>query len=239
MKIPFYLLLFLIFSACSDSNTETPSTKAEQIKPPNKPEQIKPSTPAPILLKNQQALDKAQTELENQIKQLGQTTRNNLENNQNYEQFLTEHISSEDLDLLYNQEIQQPLHENLRSQHTRTRLGLLLNNEELSLPMETPYVFQSSEGEFLDKNKKLYQEFFEANPFHEQGLLARECGLKDIVHADQAFSQGNLEIAESKYKSALAMTLIVSGELPEGEPKTLYEKCTNKNLLTGIQITAN
>lgn len=184
--------------------------------------------------------NKARQKLENQIKQLEPVIQSRLLAEDRWQEEIME-VLQESLPLaaqLYNQEIKQPLYERLRSQHERAVLGLL-ENKELSLPQEEPYVFQSSEGEFLSKIQTLYRRLRAAHPFHEQGVLARECSLKEIKKADQEFSQGRKETAQPRYRSAQALASIVLGELPEGPARSAYEFCTNKNLLTGRGITEN
>ena len=139
---------------------------------------------------------------------------------------------------LYQQEIAQSAIEHLRSKYSRAELGLLESNAFIPSPVGEPYEFISSDGEFLDKNKALYEKLRGANPYHEQGRLARECGLKKIIQADKEFAGGEIHKAGEVYNSAEALSIIVSGELPlAGLGRTSYESCTEKNLFTGLLVS--
>ena len=138
---------------------------------------------------------------------------------------------------LYQQNIVQGAIEHLQSKYSRAELGLLENKTFIPIPTDEPYEFLSPAGEFLDKNKALYEKLRNTAPYHEQGQLARECGLKKIALADKEFSKGKTQEAGEAYRSAMAMNVIVSGKLPLGPERVFYESCTGKNLLTGQVVS--
>ena len=153
---------------------------------------------------------------------------------------------------LYQEEIEAPVRTLLRSRYDRKDLSLL-EDEELNRPLDPPYEFQSPEGEFLDKNQALYEDLRQANPYHEQGVLAREVGLSAVETADQEFAQGNSAMAEIAHSIGQSMKNIVSGfvgatgETPAdialgftpyvGTGKDIYELFTGRHLLTGRSLT--
>ena len=137
---------------------------------------------------------------------------------------------------LYEQTVTDIANDVLKTKYTRRELGLL-QDEDLTLPPEEElYEFLSPEGEFLDKNKTVYEKLRNANPFHEQGVLARECGLQKVITADQEFSTTENESAQKAYEFAQSMLKIALGELPLDKTRDLYETCTGKDLLTGMLI---
>ena len=123
----------------------------------------------------------------------------------------------------------------IKSKYTRAELGLL-KEEDLVSPKEDPYRFLSPEGEFLDKLQDVYDRLRNANPYHEQGVLARECGLQNVILGDQEFLQGNKEKAQEEYNSAQFLMKIVLGELPLGKEREIYQTCTGKDLFTGALV---
>ena len=139
------------------------------------------------------------------------------------------------LDSFYDERIKQPVYDHLREKYDRRELGLL-EDEELSHTVEEPYEFQSSEGEFLDKNRELYEQLWRANPYNEQAVLARECSLRALELADGEFSNGKPTRAEWAYKIGLALEDIVSGQLPMDIKRQIYELCTDKDLFIGEAV---
>jgi len=140
---------------------------------------------------------------------------------------------------LYDQKITDIVNDILKTKYTRRELGLLQDEDLTPPPEEDLYEFLSPEGEFLDKNRAIYEKLRNSNPYHEQGLLARECGLKKSILADQEFSAENKEVAQANHLFAQAMSIIVLGEIPLDEKRDLYETCTGKDLITGAVIVAN
>ncbi len=139
--------------------------------------------------------------------------------------------------IYYNRENTKLVHDILKSKYDRRTLGLI-DDEELSKPDEEPYQFQSPEGEFLEEIKELYFELYSANPFHEQGIGAREIGLSAVEVADQEYAQGNKETASAAFQVAEAASDITLGAIPYvGLGKDVYEAFTGKHLLTGRTLT--
>ena len=126
----------------------------------------------------------------------------------------------------------------LKTKYSRRQLSVL-EDENLTSPEEELYEFLSPEGEFLEKNRAIYEKLRASNPYHEQGILARQCGLKKIMLADQEFFSKNIESAQTAYEFAKAMTTITSGELPLDKRRQFYETCTKKDILTGANIANN
>ena len=137
----------------------------------------------------------------------------------------------------YQAEITDPVKDILRSNHDRRQLSLL-NDEAFNKPEEEPYEFQSPEGEFSEKNKSLYSELYEANPFHEQGVYAREIGLAAVQVADEEFAQGNTEEANLAYQIGEGVSDITLGVISYvGTGKDAYEALIGKHLLTGRTLS--
>ena len=130
--------------------------------------------------------------------------------------------------------IDAAVYEKLKSQYSRGELRVL-NDPSFTKPEEEPYQFTSPAGEFLDKNRMVYEKLRQANPYHEQGILARGCGLKFVQTADAFYAGGNEELAQKTHQKAQAMIGIAEGGLPF-EAKSIYEVCTGKDLLTGRDI---
>lgn len=137
----------------------------------------------------------------------------------------------------HNKGIAEIVQDILKSKHDRRKLGLL-DDEGFSPPDEEPYEFQSPEGEFLEKNKELYSKLYSANPFHEQGIRARDIGLSAVEVADEEYVQGNESTAEMAFQVAEVAADITLGLLPYvGLGKDVYEAFTGKHLLTGRDLT--
>ena len=138
---------------------------------------------------------------------------------------------------LYEQNITQSVHEILKSKYDRRELGLT-GDQELSQPNTEPYEFISPEGSFLDKNKNLYNKLRESNPFHEQGVIAKDIGISAVETADQEFAEGNDIEAETAFQIGEAMADIALGLTPYvGVGKDAYELLTGKHLLTGRTLS--
>ena len=180
-------------------------------------------------------------------KNIIQSEENNLKNNlealfqqtesmKNQEGSLAKlSLSSDDLVDLHDQEIDDSVREILKSKYSRAELAIL-EDKELTKPQEELYQFQSSASGFLEKNKKLYQTLRQANPFHEQGLLARQFGLASVKIADQLFAKNQKQLAETAYHTGSSLITISLGSLPEGDERSVYEILTQKNLLTGEDL---
>ncbi len=139
---------------------------------------------------------------------------------------------------LYVENVRDVAKSALRTQYDRSQLSFL-NDEKLSAPKEPPYEFQSPAGEFLEKTKKLYEKLRTSNPYHEQGIRAREIGLSAVETADEEYSAGNELEAELAYQIGEGMADIVLGVLPVvGLGKDVYEAFTGRHLLTGRSLTA-
>ena len=150
---------------------------------------------------------------------------------------------------LFEGEIVDPVKKKLKATHSRTELGLL--EEPLEKPDDdsTPYQFQFADTELSEEEKndplrqphkyiRLYRRLWHANPFHEQGILARKCGLAAVEVADIKMLTELPREAEIFYKSALAMEKIaIFGVLPKKMERSIYEHCTGKNLITGKVLT--
>ena len=137
----------------------------------------------------------------------------------------------------YQNNVTKPVHDVFRLKYSREELSLI-GNKELSKDLSEPYEFISPEGEFLDKNKALYEKLNEANPYHEQGVRAREIGLTAVETADEEYAEGNTATAETAFQVGEAMSDIALGALPYvGVGKDIYELFTGKHLLTGRTLT--
>jgi len=132
----------------------------------------------------------------------------------------------------YQKNITEVAQQKIKSKYTRAELGLL-KKEELIPPEEDLYRLLSPDGEFFDKLRDVYGKLRNANPYHEQGILARECGLQRVILGDQEFLKGNKEKAQEIYNHTQFLMKIVLGELPLGKERDIYQTCTGKDLLTG------
>ena len=139
---------------------------------------------------------------------------------------------------LYDQTVTDIANDILKTKYTRRELGLLQDEDLILPPEEEPYEFLSPEGEFLDKNKAVYEKLRYANPYYEQGILAREVGLSAVEVADEEFAEGNEPEAETAFQIAETMSDIAIGLTPYvGAGKDAYELVTGKHLLTGRDLT--
>lgn len=189
--------------------------------------------------KNLSAIQKSKKSIEQNLTTLKKKALDSIIfSEENIENIVDPIDTSESVVELYDQTITDIANDHLKTKYDRSQLGLL-QDEELIPPQENPYEFLSPEGEFLDKNKVVYEKLRNANPYHEQGLLARECGLKKVILADQEFSTENKESAQTNHAFAQAMLIITLGELPLDEKRNLYEICTGKDLITGVIIAIN
>ena len=221
----FFLLMIstLLLSSC---DTHTPQKTTEHPKPTSSPPAGAKNQSLP---KKNKTLDrdfqKAKMHLKQQLTTLSQMIQSSLENNL--------HLYSSKA-VFPPQDFQEPIDNILKSKYNRGQLAFL--GDPFNSPEEI-HLFISPSGEFLDKNKELFKTLWKTNPFHEQGILARECGLNNIRKADQEFSKGDSAKAEEQYQSAYALMNIVSGNLPLDTSKLFYESCTNQNLVTGETLT--
>ena len=146
-------------------------------------------------------------------------------------------FQDEDVTEIYEDRVRDRVRDAFKIKHDRRHLGLL-DDEKLNEPQEEPYVFISPEGEFLDKLQTLYTKLRQANPWHEQGLRAREVGLFAVETADEEFSEGNEDSAEAAYQIGETMADIALGVLPYiGAGKDAYELFTGLHLLTGRKLS--
>ena len=181
-----------------------------------------------ILNQAKEDLESVKTNLEKNIQSLSQGIEESLDNPSDIEGIQVSEAFFED---------QSPVHEILKAKYDRSELEVL-EEEGLTRPEEEPYEFLSPEGEFLDKNRAVYEKLREANPFHEQGILAREVGLSAVEVADEEFANGNEPGAEMAFQTAEVMSDIVLGILPYvGTGKDAYELVTGKHLLSGRTLT--
>ena len=126
----------------------------------------------------------------------------------------------------------------LETKYARYELGAVYEDAPLKQG-DIPYQFKSSEGEFLEKSKALYDKLYQANPYHEQGITARDIGLSAVETADAEFAQGNKESAELTYQIGGKMSDIAFGVLPNvGLAKDVYEAFVGRHLLTGRSLSA-
>ena len=181
-----------------------------------------------ILNQAKEDLESAKTNLERSIQSLSQDMEESLDSPFDIEGIQVSEAFFAD---------QSPVHEILKARYDRSELEVL-QEEKLTQPEEEPYEFLSPEGEFLDKNKAVYEKLREANPFHEQGILAREAGLSAVEVADEEFANGNEPGAEIAFQTAEVMSDIVLGILPYvGTGKDVYELVTGRHLLSGRDLT--
>ena len=137
---------------------------------------------------------------------------------------------------LHRQNITNAVKEIIRDKYNRRRLAIL-KDEKLARPKDPPYQFRSLDGEFLKKSQKLYSKLYASNPFHEQGIMARECGLTALEATDQYTGKNQGIKARVAYHTAEAMEWIVAGKVfLEDERQYIYEFCVGKSLLNGEKI---
>ena len=219
-----FLLLITSILLLSSCDTQTPTPEHPNPTPSPPAPAKNPSLPE----KNktlQTDFQKAQMNLKQQLTTLSQAIQSSLENNLHLYSSTTSFPP---------QDFQELIDNALKSKYTEGQLAFL--GDYFDSPEET-HPFISPQGEFLEKNKELFKTLWNANPFHEQGMLARECGLTNIRKADQEFSKGESAQAEEQYQSAYALMNIVSGNLPLDKSKIFYESCTDQNLITGETLT--
>ena len=138
---------------------------------------------------------------------------------------------------LYERTVTDASNDLLKTKYSRRQLSVL-EDENLTPPEEESYEFLSPEGEFLEKNKAVYQKLRASNPYHEQGILARQIGLSAVEVADEEFAEGNEPEAETAFQTAETMSDIALGIIPYvGTGKDFYELLTGKHLLTGRTLT--
>ena len=135
--------------------------------------------------------------------------------------------------------IENVVHTIFKQKYTRAELSLLGKDvfNELG-EEESSYIFQSPEGPFLDKLREVHEDLIQSNPYHEQGLRARELGLATAEVADQEFASGNRQSAEVAFAIAEGLSDISLGSLPlVGSAKDFYELFSGRHLLTGRPLT--
>ena len=189
------------------------------------------------------------------------TKMNNLQNT------LWEHSNAMEypatVEMLFDRNITSKVRESVRGKYDRSSLGLLSDYDEVvSAFDENAHKFQSVQAvrpgiisirgsyllpkdrylppdlrDFLYKSIRLYKRLQNLNPYHEQGVLAKNCGLAALQLADQGITQWHERKTNVFYQSALALKDIVLGQLPMGIEKNIYEFCTKKHLLTGESLT--
>jgi len=137
----------------------------------------------------------------------------------------------------YNRVIEEPSYEALRGKLDRNELSLF-EKEDLLKEEAPDYEFKSPEGEFLDKNRDLYNSLYQATPHHEQGRNARQLGLYSVKTADELYSEGQAESAELAYQLGESLLDIVLGVIPYvGLGKDVYEAFTGVHLITGRRLS--
>ena len=131
----------------------------------------------------------------------------------------------------------------LKENYSRSELGLLpLEYPDLASPEEKTYRFVSSDGEFKERLVNLYNDIKHSNPFHEQGKLARKCGLDYIQKSDQELLNNQTRQAALYLEQADSMWRMTQGYLPlptndaQNKNKMAYEACTGKHVLTGLSL---
>ena len=144
-------------------------------------------------------------------------------------------ISPSSTNLQIKNSITSAVYDKLKSQYSRSELKVL-HDSSFTQPEEDSYEFLSPEGEFLEKNRAVYEKLRKANPYHEQGILARSCGLRYIQEADAFYADGNKESAQEIHQKAQTMIDITEGSLPF-DVKDIYEECTGKDLFTGKSVS--
>ena len=81
----------------------------------------------------------------------------------------------------YKQEISDKVNALMEENHERRDLAIL-EDKGLGMPQEEPYQFRAN---FVVKNRDLYNKIRETNPYHEQGIRGRNCGLSALEVADE------------------------------------------------------
>ena len=138
---------------------------------------------------------------------------------------------------LYERTVTDVASDLLKTKYSRRQLSVL-EDENLTPPEEELYEFLSPEGMFLEKNRAVYEKLRASNPYHEQGILARQIGLSAVEVADEEFAEGNEPEAETAFQTAETMSDIALGIIPYvGTGKDFYELLTGKHLLTGRTLT--
>ena len=227
-------------------NTEAPVTKTTSFGPNKIPVQIRVVYPETII---HPIMDRTVNAINDQLEQSKSVTQESTSklkatvldsvvfSEENITNIVDPISTSESVVELYKQSITDIANDYLKIKYDRSQLGLL-QDEELTPPEEELYEFLSPEGEFLDKNKAVYEKLRNANPYHEQGILAREVGLSAVEVADEEFAEGNEPEAETAFQVAEAMSDIAIGLTPYiGAGKDAYELVTGKHLLTGRTLS--
>ena len=148
----------------------------------------------------------------------------------------------------FEKEIMGPVKESLRNNYGRAELGLLKDSELIKGPDGEAYQFQSIKQplSFPDlqidsqshKFIRVYNGLWYSHPFHEQGVLARKCGLAALEVADQTMMTPLIQKADILYISASALEeIVIFGVLPSDTRRGIYELCTGRNLITGAVLT--
>ena len=153
--------------------------------------------------------------------------------------------SPKELDQLSQENVSDWVRPLLEQKYDRRDLAIL-EDKGFGAPREELYEFKSSKEklallaepdlleEFLQKNRELYAKLRLANPYHEQGIRGRNCGLSAVEVADEAYAEGRSAQAELAYNIGKKMEIIALGALPlEVEFTKLYAFCTGKDLFTG------
>ena len=133
--------------------------------------------------------------------------------------------------------VENVVKDSLKTRHERKELAFF-KDPDLTALKPYFYEFKSSEGEFLEKSKVLYEKLYQANPYHEQGLRARDIGLSAVETADEEYAKGNKEEANLAYQIGEGMSDIALGVLPYvGLAKDVYEAFVGRHLLTGRALS--
>ena len=180
-------------------------------------------------------LEPSEKTLNTQLESLNQTTSESVK----FTKYTDFHqiLSDSSPTALYERNISEAVKNHIQARYDRRDMEVL-RDKGLGQPEEEPYEFKSPEGAFLEKNKTLYEKLSEANPYHEQGIRAREIGLSAVEVADEEFANGQKETAELAYSLGESMADIALGVLPYvGVAKDVYEAITGKHLLTGRSLT--
>ena len=180
-------------------------------------------------------LEPSEKTLNTQLEDLNQTVSESVKFTK-YTRF-HEILNDSSATALYERNISEVVNKHIQARYDRRDMEVL-RNKGLGQAEEEPYEFKSPEGAFLEKNKELYNKLREANPYHEQGIKAREIGLSAVEVADEEFANGQKETAELAHSLGESMADIALGVLPYvGVAKDVYEAITGKHLLTGRSLT--
>ena len=133
----------------------------------------------------------------------------------------------------YQKEILDKVNAFMEEKYERRDLAVLAN-KGLGGPREKPYEFRAG---FVQKNQDLYDKLRVANPYHEQGIRGRNCGLSALEVVDEELAKGEREKADLAYRVGEKMLDITLGELPLGVESVLYSFCTGKDLFTGAIVS--